>query len=250
MSLPSEIDTLFGLGDGGDVDAGESTSEVRAQDFVTSRQGAAPSAGGSPGPWGRRESSDSGPRPCAHTRAMACARGLCGRRTWPRRGARHVVRCCCTGAGLKSRPGRRRQSKAKPARAHAPLHPGRAWLDYAHVSLAVPDVSGLFCLFLFSDVATDLSILDALCGMDAGDLGGDGEDDDHDHDGHSDDEEDESYDGDGQPRKKRARRTRTELNEIEKQRTRRINEQIQSLRALLEASGLNTKKDKFSILKK
>jgi len=32
--------------------------------------------------------------------------------------------------------------------------------------------------------------------------------------------------------------------------TRRINEQIQSLRALLEASGLNTKKDKFSILKK
>ncbi len=66
----------------------------------------------------------------------------------------------------------------------------------------------------------------------------------------SDDEDDEdSFDGDGQPRKKRARRTRTELNEIEKQRTRRINEQIQSLRALLEASGLNTKKDKFSILK-
>lgn len=32
--------------------------------------------------------------------------------------------------------------------------------------------------------------------------------------------------------------------------TRRINEQIQSMRTLLEASGLNTKKDKFSILKK
>jgi len=66
----------------------------------------------------------------------------------------------------------------------------------------------------------------------------------------SDEDEEDSFDGDGQPRKKRARRTRSELNEVEKQRTRRINEQIQSLRALLEASGLNTKKDKFSILKK
>ena len=66
----------------------------------------------------------------------------------------------------------------------------------------------------------------------------------------SDEDEEDSFDGDGQPRKKRARLTRSGLNEVEKQRTRRSNEQIQSLRALLEASGLNTKKDKFSILKK
>jgi hypothetical protein len=96
---------------------------------------------------------------------------------------------------------------------------------------------------------SDLSILEALCGLegiDASAAAAAAVEEEQ-----SDDEDDEdSFDGDGQPRKKRARRTRTELNEIEKQRTRRINEQIQSLRALLEASGLNTKKDKFSILKK
>lgn len=96
---------------------------------------------------------------------------------------------------------------------------------------------------------TDLSILDALCGLDGNDMAAAAAAEVSEL--QSDDEDDdESYDGDGQPKKKRARRTRTELNEIEKQRTRRINEQIHSLRALLEASGLNCKKDKFSILKK
>lgn len=113
-------------------------------------------------------------------------------------------------------------------------------------------VSIFFSLSLISSILIlfleDLSILEALCGIEGVDASAAAaaavEEE------QSDDDEDDSFDGEGQPRKKRARRTRTELNEIEKQRTRRINEQIQSLRSLLEASGLNTKKDKFSILKK
>lgn len=55
-------------------------------------------------------------------------------------------------------------------------------------------------------------------------------------------------DDSGKSQRHSTRKTREELNFIEKQRTRRINQQIQALRSLLEASGLTTKKDKYSIL--
>jgi hypothetical protein len=51
-------------------------------------------------------------------------------------------------------------------------------------------------------------------------------------------------------RKGSLRKTREELNDIEKQRTKRINQHIVALRNLLEMSNIVTKKDKFSVLKK
>mmetsp|Transcript_19921 Transcript_19921/g.28638 ORF Transcript_19921/g.28638 Transcript_19921/m.28638 type:complete len:409 (-) Transcript_19921:308-1534(-) len=50
-------------------------------------------------------------------------------------------------------------------------------------------------------------------------------------------------------RRTASKKTREELNEIEKQRTKRINGHIMSLRNLLEMSNILTKKDKFSVLK-
>ena len=49
-------------------------------------------------------------------------------------------------------------------------------------------------------------------------------------------------------RKLSKRKSRDELNEIEKQRTKRINYQILSLVSLLEESNVHTKRDKCSIL--
>jgi hypothetical protein len=51
-------------------------------------------------------------------------------------------------------------------------------------------------------------------------------------------------------RKGSLRKSREELNDIEKQRTKRINQHIVALRNLLEMSNIATKKDKFSVLKK
>ena len=50
--------------------------------------------------------------------------------------------------------------------------------------------------------------------------------------------------------KRSQRKTREELNDLEKQRTKRINQHIVALRNLLEMSNISTKKDKFSVLKK
>jgi len=50
-------------------------------------------------------------------------------------------------------------------------------------------------------------------------------------------------------RRQSARKSREELNEIEKKRTKRINDQIHALRSLLEVSMVQSKSDKYSVLK-
>lgn len=55
--------------------------------------------------------------------------------------------------------------------------------------------------------------------------------------------------GTGNGKKGTHKKTREELNDLEKQRTKRINQHIVALRNLLEMSNISTKKDKFSVLK-
>lgn len=76
--------------------------------------------------------------------------------------------------------------------------------------------------------------------------------DDENDDLMDDDQEHQSLDGGSTNQSASSRvskKSREQLNSIEKQRTKRINNQIVSLRNLLEVSNIPTKKDKFSVLK-